>query len=164
MGEKELLVDDLRLQYTGLFDVKEFFSALDKLVADRSYNKNEKKSDDYVDAKGRQINIEFRPTKAFERDFFSMVKIRVKMTDVKEVVKEKDGKKVKLHKGNILVVFDGWTSTDIEFRWHSSPIFEMLNFMFNKYIYKRPGYEGQIIDDVHYFYNGLKAHFNLYRY
>ncbi|HIH43064.1 TPA: hypothetical protein HA246_05450 [Candidatus Woesearchaeota archaeon] len=166
MVEKKILVDDLRMQYTGLFDVTELYRLFDELIHERGYVKLEKKSDQFMTKHGRQIYLEIRPVKEFEQDFLSTIKIRIKMNDVKDVVLEVNGAKKQYNQGNLLLIFDGWTTTFYEFAWETKPVFVFLRMLVDKYIYKVSfgKYEGEIINDVHYIYDRVKAHLNLHRY
>ncbi len=166
MTEKKILVDDLRLQYAGLFDITELYRLFDELIHERGYVKLEKKFDQYMAKHGRQIYLEIRPVKEFEQDFLSTMKIRIKMSDVKDIVMDNNGAKKQYNQGSILIIFDGWTTTSYEFAWETKPVFVFLRMLVDKYIYKVSfgKYEGEIINDVHYMYDRVKAHLNLYRY
>ena len=166
MVEKKILVDDMRLQYTGLFEITELYRLFDQLIHERGYVKQEKKSDQFNSKAGRQIYLEIRPVKEFEQDFMSTIKVRIKMSDVRDVVKNVNGRKKEFNQGTIMMVFDGWTTTFYEFAWETKPMFVFLRMLIDKYIYKISfgKYEGEIINDVHYIYDKIKAHLNLYKY
>ncbi len=166
MVEKKILVDDLRMQYTGLFDITELYRLFDELIHERGYVKLEKKSDQFMAKHGRQIYLEIRPVKEFEQDFLSTIKIRIKMSDVKDIVMDVNGAKKQYNQGSILMIFDGWTTTFYEFAWETKPVFVFLRMLVDKYLYKVSfgKYEGEIINDVHYIYDRVKAQLNLYRY
>lgn len=166
MVEKKILVDDLRMQYTGLFDITELYRLFDEVIHERGYVKLEKKSDQFMTKSGRQIYLEIRPVKEFEQDFLSTIKIRIKMNDVKDVVLDVNGAKKQYNQGDIMMIFDGWTTTFYEFAWETKPVFVFLRMLVDKYIYKVSfgKYEGEIINDVHYIYDRVKAHLNLHRY
>ena len=166
MGKKKILVDDLRLYYNGIFDMNELYREIDRLIADRGYAKNEKRSEEKVTEEGREISFELRPTKAFEKDFLGMVKMRFYMDNLTEAVVEKSGYKRKMLQGNIMVRFDGWTSTNIEFVWQTKPIFMFIRDVFDRLVYKSHWfkYEDEIASDTRYMHRHLKAFLNLYKY
>jgi hypothetical protein len=164
MVEKKILVDELRLQYKGIFEVDELFRSFDTVLHERGYIKQEKKADHFNRKEGREIYQEIRPVKEFENDFLATMKVRIKMHNVKDKVVEVDGIKKKFVEGEINMIFDGWTTTFYEFAWETKPVFVFLRMFVDKYIYRVNfgKYEGEIISDVHYVYDRIKAHLNLY--
>src|SRR3989338_8236367 len=108
MVEKKILVDDLRLEYSGIFEVNELYKLFDAIIFERNYMKFEKKSEEIVTKTGKTITLELRPTKEFELDYLAYIKIRARMNDVKKITLEIDGIRRAFDQGNILIIFDGW--------------------------------------------------------
>ena len=82
------------------------------------------------------------------------------------VVIIKDGKKVKMQEGKIIILLDGILETDHEHRWEGKPLFYVLRTIFDKYVYTPfvSGFERGVKDDTMTLKNNLKAFLNLSRY
>jgi len=110
--------------------------------------------------------MDFEPFRKFTDYAKSIVKIRAQFQKVKDVVVERDNKKVKLQEGTVLISFDGILETDYEHRWESKPVFYVLRTVFEKYLY-RPfisGFERGVREDTMALKNNLKAFLNLTKY
>ncbi len=165
MGEIEIIVDKLRLQFEGLFSVKDFYFMIDEFFEDRNYDRREIRHIERVAAEGKYIEFEWLPWKKYTDYVKSEIRIRAVLSDIKEVEIDKDGSKIKLNKGNIKIVLDGYLTTDYENRWESQPMFIFLRTLFDKYFYKpfTTGYQKNVESDVKELYNYMRKFFNLYR-
>ena len=78
------------------------------------------------------------------------IKLRVILTDIKEVDVEVDKTKVKMSQGKADFIFDGYLETDYEHRRDTKPLFYFLRALFNKYVFKpyTSGYQSYIMGDV----------------
>lgn len=166
MSEKKLVIDCLEMHYEGLFDVNELLKAFDGLLAQRGYEKREKRRSEIVTTTGKEFSMELRPTKR-KTDFFElMINIRINITNMTDAEIMQDKRKRRLNQGVISIVFDAWTTTDYEFRWEEKPWFYFLRSFFEKGIYKvhTSKYVGELMDDTHFIYNNIKSHLNLHRF
>src|SRR3989338_3456657 len=117
MAEKKHIIDGLELNYSGYFNLNELTEAIDKCQKDRGYLKSEKRTDEKVYPSGKDISIELRPTKKFADYYTTMITMVIMITGMKDVEVEKEGRRKWMSQGNIRITFDGWTTTDFEFRW-----------------------------------------------
>jgi len=166
MGEKKLVIDGLELHYEGLFDLDKLLEIIDKYVKERGYSTAEKRRHETVKTKSKQFSMELRPTKIKTEYYSLMIKIRINISNLKEVEVMKDDVKTKLHKGDITMLFDAWTTTDYKNRWENKPLYYFLLILVDKFIYKFHSgkFYGEVLEDTHYIYNNIKAHLNLHRY
>ena len=166
MVEKYVVVDKLRLTYEGLFNVSELYKLIDGWLRTKSYDKHELKNIEKVRPEGKFIEIELFPWKKLTDYAISLIRLRIIMTDIKEVEVEREGKKAKMNQGTVHMVFDGMLETDYEKRWESKPIFYFLRAIVDKYIYRSylDGYKQVIMQDVNQLHTQIKAFLNLYRY
>jgi len=166
MSEKYTVVDKLRITYEGLFNVTELYKLIDGWLRTKSYDKAELKNVEKVRPEGKFIEIELFPWKKLTDYAISQIRIRIIMTDVKEVEVEREGAKVKMNQGNVHIVFDGYLETDYENRWESKPIFYFLRGIVDKYIYRSylEGYKDVVRQDVNHLVTQIKSFLNLYRY
>ncbi len=166
MAERLIVVDKERLDYAGLFDAKEVLRVMQQWSADKGYWLIEKRHGETTKPEGKVIDFDFEPFRKFTDYAKSVIKIRAQFQDVKDVVVEKDGRKVKLQEGKIVIILDGILETDYEGRWESKPVFYVLRTLFEKYVYTPfvSGFERGVKEDVMALKNNLKAFLNLTRY
>ena len=166
MTEKVLVLDGLELNYSGIFNFTTLLRTIDELIAERGYKKNEKMREEYIKPTGKFYSIELRPAKAMTEYEALMIKIRITISDLKEVDVIIDNVKRKVQQGNISMLFDAWTSTDYEFRWEQKPWFWLLRGFFEKIFYRVTTHKhhGLLIEDTHHVFNNVKAHLNLHRF
>jgi len=166
MAEIDIIIDKLRLQFEGLFSVKDLYYMMDEWFEERNYDHRELRHIERVTPEGKYIEWEWQPWKKYTDYAKSEIRIRVICSNITEVEIEKDGSKVKLNKGNIQFVIDGYLTTDYENRWESQPMFLFIRTLFDKYFYKpfTVGYQTNVAGDVKELYKQLKAFLNLYRY
>jgi len=166
MAERMIVVDKDRLEYSGLFDMKGVYRVMDTWAKDKGYWLIEKRHGEVTKPEGKYIDMDFEPFRKFTDYAKSIVKIRAQFQKVKDVVVERDNKKVKLQEGTVMISFDGILETDYEHRWESKPVFYVLRTVFEKYLY-RPfisGFERGVREDTMALKNNLKAFLNLTKY
>ena len=166
MAEVDIIVDKLRLQFEGLFSVKDLYYMIDQWFEERNYDRRELRHIERVTPEGKYIEFEMLPWKKYTDYAKCEIRIRLVMDEIKEVEIEKDGSKVKLNQGKLKAVFDGYLSTDYENRWESKPIFFFIRTLFDKYFYKpfTVGFQNNVQADVKEIYDQIKGFLNLYRY
>ncbi len=166
MSEKKLVVDQLKINYDGIFSVNGLYKLLDSWFYENAYDKLEKKNDERVTPNGKDIEIEMRPWKKPTDYANKIMKIRLFMKGIKDVVVEKDGVKHRLNQGSVQIIIDGYIETDYENKWEQKPTFFFIRALFDKYIFKfhTDAFEAELIDDVHHIQTSVKSFLNLYRY
>ena len=166
MVETKIVVDGLTLSYEGLFSATEFYMMIDRFFRDHMYDKRETQNLEKVEPQGKYIELELQPYRKMSDYIRFVIRMRLRMFNVTEVEIEKDGHKVKLNKGRVNMVFDGFLETDYEGRWEGKPSYVFIRTVFDKFIYKMytQKFEAQLTEDVNTLYNQLKAFLNLYRY
>lgn len=166
MPERLIVVDKERVDYSGLFEMKEVYKVMQQWASDKGYWLIEKHHGETTKPEGKIIDMDFEPFKKFTDYAKSIVKIRAQFQNVKDVVVERDGHKMKLQDGKIVIIFDGILETDYEGRWESKPVFFVLRTLFEKYLYTPfiSGFERGVKEDTIELKNNLKAFLNLSKY
>ena len=166
MSEKNLVIDGLELNYEGLFDLNELLKALDKYTAERGYEKAEKRRQEKVTPSGKEFSIELRPIKIKTEYYSLMIKIRMNITNLRDVEVLKNKTRTRLNHGSISMIFDAWAISDYMYRWEQKPFYYFLRVLVDKFVYKFHSgkFHGELVDDTHYIYDNIKAHLNLHRY
>lgn len=159
MTEKNLVINQKKIVYRGIFRADELLSAIKETLQERGYSYMEKKSEELVTPAGRVLQMEIRPTKNVAQYMSLMIKVHVVLDNVTETVKEVSGTKQKFQQGDVFIAFDAWSLTDYEGRWMTKPLNFFLKGVIHKYIYKFPMEEGfirQLVGDTAYVYGKVK--------
>jgi len=166
MTEKKLVIDGLELHYAGLFDLDELLKEIDKACAERGYTKNEKRRVEITKPEGKEFSIELRPTKRKTEYFVLMLKIRIDITNLKEVDIIKDNRRARVQEGKVDGLFDAWTTSWYEFRWEQKPLYYFLRNMYERFvkIIHTDIHDDEVADDCHYVHTQVKAFLNLHQF
>jgi len=166
MAEREVVIDKMRLSYEGLLKITDLYKLVDGWLRQKGYDKREKRMAESITKTGKFIEWEMEPWKKITDYAKIVIKLRIIITDVKEVEVEIDKTKVKMNQGKADFVFDGYIETDYENRWESKPLFYFLRTLFDKYVFRSytTGFHSNAIADVNDLHSRIKSFLNLYRY
>jgi hypothetical protein len=166
MSEMELIVDHLRLTYEGLFKVADLYNLMDEWFKTNGYDKRELKSIERIAPEGKYIEIEWMPWKKQTEYLKNDIKIRMLITNITEVEVKRKGTKVKMDKGKVKLVFDGYLTTDYEKRWEEKPMLVFIRAIFDKYLYKNymDKWKKNLIEDINDLHDKIRGMLNLHRY
>ena len=166
MGERNIVIDKLRLNYKGLFKVDELYKFIDEWCRDKGYDKAELKNTEEVKQTGKNIELDIEPYKKLSDYAKSIIHVRIIMSDIKEVEIEKNNVKITMNQGNIQMIFDGWLETDYEGEWEGNPVYFFMRKVFEKYVFKPfgSGFEKYVASDLNHLHSNIKSFLNLYRY
>ena len=166
MGEKNVIVKGEKVSYEGIFDAKEFFKVIEDWISSKRYDQLEKKHSEVVRPEAKSVSFEMQPSKGLTDYSQIMLKIKISIDDLKEVVIEQEGRKRKMNQGKVNVVIDGYIETDTEHRWETKPVFYFLKSLWEKYVYNPYTQEWtqKVKDDCVSLKSTLKAYLNLYRF
>ena len=166
MVERHLIVDNLKFSYEGLFNASEFCNLISSFFYDKGWDWYEKMNDEQITNSGKQVRIILEPWKSSSDYYKLSVKIKIHMTDLKEVEVEQDGKKLRLNHGVIHMVFDGFVTSDRNNKWTHTPFYWFLSIIFEKYFFRSHFEKMQtwIESDVEDLYNKIKTYLNVFKY
>ncbi len=167
MVEKNLVINNRTLTYKGIFRVDELFKTIKDTLDELNYQKQEKKTEETVFPSGRKTYVELRPFKVKTNYVTLMIKIKINLNKIIEVVKEVDEVKRTFQQGEVIIEFDAWSVTDYGARWGMKPLFFFIKSFINKYIYHFPlegGFIGELKEDTTHLVEQIRAFFNLYKY
>ena len=159
MTEKNLVVNNKEIAYNGTFRADELFAAINQAIKKKGYTPREKKSEELVTPAGRLLQLELRPFKVMTAYITLMIKIRITLDNVTDVIKKRAAAKEKFQQGDVHIVFDAWSLTDYENRWGMKPLNYFLKAVIHKYFYKFPLEEGltrEVAADTAYVYAQAK--------
>ena len=159
MVENNLIINNKRIAYNGVFRTSELLSIVRHALEEKGYSYVEKKNEELVMPEGRMLQLELRPVKNVSPYMNLMIKILITLDNVTETVKEVSGVKQKYQQGEVAIGFDAWSITNHEDRWGLKPFSYFVKSVVNKYIYKSHTEEDllkQLVSDTAYVYAKIK--------
>lgn len=166
MAEMRLIVDHEKLNYEGLFNVKELYQLIDNFFREKGFDKREVRNEEHIRPDGKYIMLELMPWKKITDYINHIIRVEIKMFGVTDVEIEKNKHKIRLSKGRINIIFDAYLQTDYEHRWEQRPMFFFLRTIFDKFVYKIYTQEaiGQLKANTYELKDIIKGFLNLYKY
>ena len=166
MGEVTLVVDHLKFRYEGLFNAAEIFNVISSFFFEKGYDWFEDMNEELITPEGKQLRMVLAPSKSTS-DFYKIkAKIKVIMTNVKDVEVEHDGKTLRLNQGVVKMIIDGFVQSDRSGAWTKSPFYWFLTILGQKYFFKNhfQKMETWIISDLDDMHQQLKTYMNTFKY
>ena len=164
--EKNLIINGRALTYKGIFREDELFSAINRVLEERGYEKREKKTEEVVTEGGRRTYVELRPFKELSNYIVLQIKMKITLDNVTGKIEEVNGEKKKFQQGDVHIVFDAWELTDYQSRWGMKPFVYFMKGFINKYVYTMPieaGSKGVLAGDTAFIYGAIKKMLNAYK-
>ncbi len=166
MAEYNLVLEQLKIEYSGLLSVKELYQIINKYFRDKGYDWREIRHHEYVSEKGKYVEMELQPWKKVSDYAKNEIRLYITIFNLKDVVIEKDGEKIPMQRGDLKIVVDAFLVTDYENRWETTPVYYFLRTVFDKFIYR--GYidrfEEKLKNDTMDLISTIKSYLNLYKY
>ena len=106
MVERLVLVDKQKLNYEGIFSVRDLYSLIDNFLEAKGYQKREIKSKQGVEKKGRDILIVYEPWKQLSDYAKSVFKVKMQIENLKDIDVEKEGINQNMNQGKVTFTFD----------------------------------------------------------
>lgn len=133
MAEKDKVIEE-KVDHSGVFDFKSFYSYAHSWFKDEGYGVVEEKYSEKVSGNSRDISIEWMASKKLSDYFKIEIKIEASIDGLTDVEVEIDGQRKKMNKGKIGLKIGGTLIKDPESKWDTSPFYRFLRDVYNKYI------------------------------
>jgi hypothetical protein len=166
MAERRLVVDHLKLSYEGLFNIHELYNLIDRWFREKGFDKRERRNQEIVRPNGRYIELLLEPWKKITDYARHIIRVEIRMLNIKDVVVEQDGKHHNMQSGKVNITFDGYLDTDYEDRWEQKPFYFFIRTLFDKFVYRTYSaqFEDLLAENVAQLHQAIKSFLNLYRY
>ncbi|HLD00334.1 MAG TPA: hypothetical protein VJC39_01185 [Candidatus Nanoarchaeia archaeon] len=166
MPERTLIIDHLKFSYEGIFNPGELYNLIAGWFYDKGWDWYEKINQEEVTPQGRQITLILEPWKSSSDYYKLTVRIKMIMSDLKEVDVEHSGKNLRLSQGTVRLYIDGYIVSDRNGKWTKSPFYWFISYLiervFNKSHFARM--EDWIRSDVSDLYDKIKSYLNAFNY
>lgn len=165
MAEEKIVRDPIEIKYHGVFNAVELYRTIKNYSLDKGYTPHDLKYEEEVVGKKRRILAEVRPykniTNYMKYRFWTIILIE----DMEDVVIEKDGKKVTMQHGEVIIKITGLIAYDWTRQWEAKPWLYFLREIFDKYIFRQKSawFERVYLQEYDQYMDVIKAYLNLYR-
>ena len=166
MSEFNFVIKNQNVEYEGLFCVNDLYQVINKFLKDLGYDWKEPKHHEYVGDTSKYVELHLEPWKKVSDYVKLVLRINIKIYNMKDVIIEKEGKKINMQKGKVVVRLDAILVTDYEGKWEEPPIKFFLRALFDKFIYKRytDNFANQLRQHAQMLISNIKSYLNLYNY
>ncbi|MBD3263361.1 hypothetical protein GF374_03205 [Candidatus Woesearchaeota archaeon] len=166
MSKKIDLLKEERVQYEGIFDLKELYKHAHDWLEWRKFDVAETKYKEKIKPKGKELEILWEATREIDEYTQYLIKVKWEGFGVTDVQVQREGDKIKMNKGEINAYVSAYLVLDWQEKWEEQPFFKFMQSFFEKYLYK--GTIDRLKQDIWKvgweFFNEIKAFLHLYRY
>ncbi|MBD3164040.1 hypothetical protein GF323_02485 [Candidatus Woesearchaeota archaeon] len=165
MGDVNHIVDHLKLEYRGIFSVREMFRMFTRWYKESPYEKGGDYISEQNTSHGKCIEYYYFPWKKQTDAVRYFMRIRMLIYDLKKVDVMADNNKKTMDHGRIIIYLDGFVEYDYESRWQHTAFLQFIRTLYIKFLFKNYSkfHERLIIDDCHHIYDMFERFFNMYR-
>lgn len=165
MADTRIIVDHLRLNYSGPFDMSELFRLTNAFWKERGYDLHSMKEFEHDLKSGKHVEWQLRPWKQVTHDMRYLIKIRVLIYHYRKSDAVAENRKVKMGHGKAVIYIDGVIDYDQWAVWEGRPFLHFMRTLYLNFIFKiyTERFEQRLNYDVNHFYDALEKFFNVYR-
>ena len=165
MGDVRIIVDHLKLEYSGVFNTKDMFKLIGTWFNDRFIQKRESKNFEQNLADGKYIEYEIQYWKKITDYHRFIYKLRLLMFGLKKVEIVENDKKISVDQGRALFYLDGYIEFDYEHRWEGAAFLQFWRSLMDKFIYRSwtEKFEQRWTHDCHQLYDQIQRFLNAHK-
>ena len=167
MVEKKQVLYDLRTTYNGPFVVEDFYREVEGWIREKGFEKEPKKKMEHVTKGGKKIEWVIEAHHKLDDLHHGVVILRALLDNIKEVVVKRDGKKIKVNNGDVLINIDGFIQSHIHGSFFQiKPVYYFIRTLIDKFIYQFWSFkwDGAVSSDCHDLFKRIRAFFNVQKY
>lgn len=165
MGERTLVVDHLKLGYEGLFNAPELYNLIQSFFFEKGWDIKELINQEQITPRGKQVRIVLDPWKSVTEFYKIFLKIKIHMTDLKDVEVKHEGQELRLNQGIVRITFDGYVFSDRTTKWTEEPFYWFLTMLGKKYFFRNhfEKMETWLRNDLEDLHGRIKRHLNVFK-
>ena len=167
MVEKKQVLYDLRTTYSGPFVVEDFYKEVDSWIKEKGFEKEPKKRMEHVTKSGKKIEWVVEAHGHLDSLHHEVIVMRALLDNVKESVIKKDGKKIRINNGDVLINIDGFIQSHIHGSFfQTKPIYYFIRALIDKFVYMFWSFkwDGTVNSDGRELFKRITSFFNLQKY
>jgi len=163
MSEKKSVVSGKDIKYEGIFSVGQLYAAVNDFMSKRGYSRKIGLNAETVKPTGKFIKTE-NNFKRMMNDYCAyLFELTFQLENIKDVEVVREGVKIKMNKGKVLVEINSFIITDYESYWEKSPLSYFFRNMINKFFIGdiHHTWESDVKRDTEDLVREIGAYFNL---
>lgn len=169
MTEKQLVTDNEKIEYEGIFNWEKLYNFITEKLNDKDYQKHRKKYEENVEESGKNIFIDLRATKKKTSNATLVIKLILEFQNLTDTTAEEAGIPAKVKKGKVRITIDSWVNTDYEDLWRNNAYSYLFQGLIKKYfpmledyLLSEEGYSGEVGSDSEYLVEEVRSYLKLY--
>tara|TARA_Y100000310_G_C20662180_1_gene805385 strand:+ start:811 stop:1326 length:516 start_codon:yes stop_codon:yes gene_type:complete len=167
MGDKNIVLRDLRISYNGPIDLNEFNSEIDNWLRKNGFDKESKKYGEHLLKSGKKVEIIIEGHKDLDKWHAGTIRLKALFTDLKDKTLKINDKKMRISYGDVLVYIDCIIDSRLkESIYHNKPIYQIVIQLIDKFIYNfwTDKHNDEIGSMGQSFYKQIRSFFSLQKY
>lgn len=152
----------MSVNYEGIFNEKDLIAFIDNFFRKTGYKKLVIGHSENVTPEGRKVSMRLRPFRQVKSKKLE-VQLWLTISDIKTVIKEVDGLKIKLNKGKVKAVIDCFVISEERGGWEARAEYTAIRTIFDKFLFsgKSKDFEGMVKGDATNLRDELQSFLNL---
>lgn len=165
MIEKKSVVDRLNFSYNGVFDIVEFYKAVEDWKAIHHKEKEIKKKLEEATPSGKNIEWSVELWRFMSHHDKTMIRVKALFSNIKDVQIAKAGFTRTLQHGNVLIILDAFLESDYHHEWIMKPWVYFFRAIIDRYIYNfwTERYVGKLRSETYELHKHINAFFSMYK-
>ena len=136
MSEIKQVLYDLRTNYKGPFVIEDFYEDIDHWIHEHGHEKENKKKSEHVTKNGKKIQNVFEVHTHLDDFSHGIIVCRIYIEDMKEATITRNGRKIKINHGDILVNVDAFVDAHHHGTFYQQrPVFYMIRTVLDRFIW-----------------------------
>jgi hypothetical protein len=157
-------IKEQKIEYEGLFKVRELYKLIHDWIFERGYDKNEVMHSEQVTEPGKNIHVIVEGIKKISDYVKYIIEFEINMSDIKEVVIKKENKTETYNQGKVSIELKAYFITDYENKWQQSPVRVFFRTLVDKFVLPLSEDKQVLVDELKHAANQIEGFLNLYRY
>ncbi|MFA6022706.1 MAG: hypothetical protein WC781_01315 [Candidatus Pacearchaeota archaeon] len=133
MAEKDKITES-KVKYSGIFDFKEVYQFVYRWLDEEDYWIEEKKYIEEVSGDTKKVEIQWIASKKISDYFKFEHKLNWRIIGLTSIEVEKNGKKIKMNKGNFEIKIASTLVKDWEGTWEKQPYMKFLRGLYDRFL------------------------------
>jgi hypothetical protein len=165
MGHVKIIVDHDKIDYSGPLEVNGLLKLIELFIFERGFDKAHDKDFEINTANGKFIEWQIAPWKWISDYHRYIIKVRILGYDIVKADAMKNGKKVKVDTGRVIIVLDGFIDHDLQLRWENFPMLHFIRAMYDNFIFKAytERFEHMLVNDINHLHDQIEKFLNMYK-
>jgi len=166
MSIKHPPVAKTSVKFNGVFNYNDFFVFLYSLIKTEGYMITSDQHKQKMRDIGEKVDINWKFEKRIDDYTKFIIKVYILIMGMNDVIIKKNGKEVKMNKGDMLVRFEGSIETDWNNYWEKSPFLKKLRGFYEQYLFWKTldSYGVEVYKQVYFFSGELKSFLELIKF